>query len=259
MQNKNRKTLGTVGIAAIAVILSVSFFAANFSTENALAQEQQMAAKKAATSSDSLQAAPLAVTQSGTTYSEITKIGDLFIKSNDKGDWVIDTTAECAVMTHIEGKGKMDKSAGATAGANVWFELDGEKISINSGLPTTNDAEAMWNFCHQTFEIKTTLNELIERDAEGNPQFVCSLEELEANPDECQQAVELFLEIAGSYNAKVILKNVESGIHHVEVFAAIEAGPSSDYGTGSDTDGFKNASAMIGKRITIAEPIHMLN
>lgn len=253
MNYKSQKRISLIAAAAIAI---VTIGLMTSTATDVVAQEQQLAAKKAAFGGDSFMAAPIVqLASTGEKVTEPTVLSEIYLKSNDKGDWLVDMTAECAVMTHIEGKGKMKDSAGAFAGADVWFELDGEKISIIDGMPTENADDATWNFCGQVFEIKTTLNELIERDAEGNPTFVCTEEE--ALDDSCQQAVELYLENSGSYNAKALLRDVSSGVHQLRVIAEIQSGSSSNFGEGSDDDAFVDASAVIGKRIVVAEPIHL--
>jgi len=296
------------GIAAIVAILSVSMIAANFAGQLAIAQHdgnEPLAAKKGAVAMNDIVPVGVAIDWLGETptllddpyFGTQGTLATLYLKSNEGGDWVADITAECAVMTHIQGKGDMEKLEGAYAGAKVSFWLDDKPVSIITGErfdswtssdPTPNDAQ--WNFCHQVFEINTTLNALITTCADliadhaggidenfngcptdpitGEPTdpfklvFLCDAltpEYIDENNIDCDQSVELYLENAGTYNAKVLLKDLSSQVHHkLEVKAEYNVGSSSEEGTKKGGSSKIDAAAMIGKRILVVEPIHLV-
>jgi hypothetical protein len=299
--NKNTKRYGMFGIAAMVAILSVSIVAANFGTQQAIATHdgnESLAAKKGAVAMNDKAISGLAANwlDSPTVlddpyFGTDSTLATLYLKSNEGGDWVADMSAECAVMTHIEGKGDMDQLEGAYAGAKVSFWLDDKPVSVITGetLPWENgDAtphDAQWNFCSQVFEINTTLNDLIVTcqdvidadvtDFAGCPVidngdgtytpvdpfklvFKCDVPQLDDG--ECAQSVELYLENAGAYNVKVLLKDLESSTHHkLEVKAEYDKGSSSEEGTKKGGSAKVDAAAMIGKRILVAEPIHLVS
>ena len=297
---------GMFGIAAIVAILSVSIVAASFGAQEAIATHfgnEPLAAKKGAISMNDTVPVGIASDWMSTPtllddpyFGTQGTLATLYLKSNEGGDWIADMSAECAVMTHIEGKGDMETLEGAYAGAKVSFWLDGLPVSIITGetidtweTPNPTPSDAQWNFCHQIFEINTTLNalittcgDLITDHGEGiDPNFSgCLIDEngdatdpsklvflcdaltqeyIDENNIACDQSVELYLENAGSYNVKVLLKDLDSQTHHkLEVKAEYDVGSSSEAGTKKGGSSKIDAAALIGKRILVAEPIHLV-
>jgi hypothetical protein len=205
------------------------------------------------------------------------------IKSNDKGDWLVDATIECATATTVKATGKQSKLSGAYAGAKVWYELDGVPISILTGDAVPKGAngeipvDATWNLCEQVFEMKSNFNDLIiQCDPEDVTSGDCTEEELgqlvllceadtavDENNDECSQSLEVFSKNAGTHGATVMIHDVSAGESHTISLMAILASGGSSQSTLESTnvddtsDNFVDAGVMIGKRIVIAEPIHM--
>jgi hypothetical protein len=205
------------------------------------------------------------------------------IKSNDKGDWLVDATIECATATTTTATGKQSKLSGAYAGAIVWYELEGQPISILTGERlehADNDpipADATWNLCEQVFEMQSNFNDLIIQcdDADvtagtcteeelGQLVFLCDGEtELDDNNTECSQSLTIFNKNAGTHGATVMIHDVEGGSSQtVSLMALLSSGGSSESTLEStnvddESDNFVNAGVIIGKRIVVAEPIHM--
>jgi len=314
---KSRRAVGTLGVAAVAAILLVSVAVANFGGQQAIAihgenGNEPLAAKKGAVSMSGH--VPVGVAEDWLTtqtlqdnpnFGQDEVLATLWLKGNEGGDWIADMSADCAVMTHIEGKGDMVDLEGAYAGAKVSFWLDDQPVSVITGttLALEEDGstpyDAQWNFCLQIFEIETTLNafistcgDLIALHFEGiDPDFTgCTFTIIEdedgnfvpvaddpfkliflcdalteayilAHPEiDCEQAVRLYLENAGAYNVKVLLKDLDSQVHHkLEVRAEYDAGSSSLEGKKKGGgDSRIDSVALIGKRILVAEPIHLV-
>jgi len=234
---------------------------------------------------------------------------DTDIKSNDKGDWLVDSTIECATAIETVTKGKKKESGnteGGFAGAKVWFTLDDKPISIKTGdrlnlLPDKEGffaipPEATWNLCEQVFEMDSNFNDLIISCAEAWAEFgaeedtsdpediydllraACPDTQVEGVPDdpfklvflcaidplgECEQSLRVFTKVAGTHPAMIMIHDVSAGTSHViEAWAALDAGASAGSSLLvtaeiSESDDFVKAGVMIGKRIFVAEPIHM--
>jgi len=291
MTTKNRRAVGTLGLAAVIAVLTVSMIAMNITSQPLLAaDEPAKAAKKAGMTMTNPVFAPLVeLSGIGNPVPTVFSLGHFDIKSNDKGDWLVDSTIECATAVQTITKGKKDKDApleGGFAGAKVWFTLDGKPISISTGdrLDVINNTdfsqvplEATWNLCEQVFEMKSNFNDLIIDCAEaltlngtafpsceGDPNklvFLCAVPEEEIT--ECEQSLEVFTKVAGTHPAMVLIHDVKAGSSHVvEVWAALDAGATINStllftNQTSASDNFVNAGVMIGKRIFVAEPIHM--
>jgi len=288
MTTKNRRAVGTLGVVAVAAILMVSVVATNFAIE-AEASEHQIAAKKAGMSMTNPVLAPMVKVSGGdgTPVSSIVDIGSFLIKSNDKGDWLVDATIECATAVQVVAKGKHSKDEpldGAFAGAKVWFTIEENgaagaptPISIKNGSAGSVE-DAQWNLCENVFEMKSNFNDLIIDckaalkidpdfascvDADPNKLvFLCAVTGEEGD-DACAQSLEAFSKVAGTHPATVLIHNVpgQGIIHNVTAWAQLEAGGSSNstltFTNMTANDNFVNAGVMIGKRIFVAEPIHM--
>ena len=257
---KNRRAVGTLGLAAIVAVLAVSMIAMNFTAQPAAADH--IAAKKAG---GYYGMAGVGVTSTGTDITDPNAYLATFdIKTNDKGDWMVDMAIECATANQVESKGKKANLEGAKASAVVYIEVDGDPY------PGT----LAWNVCSQDLQIKTQLNDLIEactadQEAEGLcvkgfPVFTCQFltpEELAENP-ECEQSIEIYLETAGAYNVKWFLMDMEAGVHTIDIYASLTAERTADgFETDVNISDSQNITSMvmIGQTLVYAEPIHMMN
>ena len=261
---KTTTKYGMFGVAAIVAILAVSVLATSLPTQEAVATH--IAAKKGYIGSSTT--VPITDNVNGPQVVE-----SFYIKSNNGGDWILDLTAECAIATHIQGKGNQkDKdTSGAQGNAQIWFEVLYEGETIPKPVPISNDntGDYKWNFCEQVFEIKTVLNDLIvvctEEFADdlsctvGELVFLCDEDQAAADSQQCEQYVELYLKTAGTHVAKALAIDMPAGVHKVYVMAELNAGCSSSQGTAEECDNFIGASAMIGKRIVIATDTHLMN
>jgi len=264
---KTTTKYGMFGVAAIVAILAVSVLATSLPTQEAAATH--IAAKKGYIGSSTT--VPITDNVSGPQVVE-----SFYIKSNNGGDWVLDLTAECAIVNHIQGKGNQkDKdTSGAFGNAKIWFEVKYEGETDPKPVPISayNAAAAAdykWNFCEQVFEIKTVLNDLIvkcslQNETDGlctKDQLVllCDVDPAAKAAGECEQYVELYLKTAGTHVAKALALDMPAGIHKVYVMAELDAGCSSSQGTAEECDNFISASAMIGKRVVIATDTHLMN
>ncbi len=272
---KNRRAVGTLGIAAVVAVLAVSMIAMNF-TSPVLADHQP--AKKGYVGGSEL---------SGIT-SEGYVIEPFLFKTNNGGDIVFDLTVECTTMTHIEGKGKMkDGFDGANVDAKVWFVWKENQVGPWQTIPigpydaSVGDA-GKWNLCEQDFQIKTNLNDLFSRctaEQVGDPLFPeCTKVgdlffecDIEGNPrpgfedSDCEQSVALFLKTAGTRPAAALLMNVPNGIHSGAVMAEITVNgqfmldPEECIVPGDISTCDIKTALMIGKRLLIVEDIHLAN
>ncbi len=261
MTTKNRRAVGTVGLAAVVAVLAVSMIAMNFTAQPAAADH--IAAKKAGGYYGMAGAA--AVTSTGDKVTDPDAYLATFdIKTNDKGDWMVDMAIECATANQVESKGKKANLEGAKASAVVYIEVDG------APYPGT----LAWNVCSQDLQLKTQLNDLIEACTEqqeidelcveGFPVFLCQFltpEELAENP-ECEQSIEIYLETAGAYNVKWFLMDMDAGVHTIDIYASLTAERTAGgFATDVDVSDAEKITSMvvIGQVLVYAEPIHMMN
>jgi hypothetical protein len=279
---KNTTTKYVVGIVAIAAILSISLIATNLTTQQATAE----AARKTGLMMGNYEIAPAIATQ--TSFAPVAQdLGTMYLKSNDKGDWMVEGVIECATAIQAQAKGKhsdSDPLSGGTAGAKVWVEMDGNPISIATGEPTDDITEAQWNLCEQTFEMKSNFNDLIisceeavtidptydacynDTDGDGVGDtldstrlvFLCDVDTEET---ECAQSLEVFTKVAGTHPIAVMLHDVEAAdSHEIKVYAELSAGPSEDstlYESQiiNSTENYVDAGVVLGKRLFSVETI----
>jgi len=148
---------------------------------------------------------------------------------------------------------------------------------VQKGTLGEISGEATWNLCEQVFEMQSNFNDLIIQcdqididaglctDEElGHLVFLCDGEtEIDANNDACSQSLEVFSKNAGTHGATVMIHDVSAGQSHtISLMAILSSGGSSESTLESTTvddtsDNFVDAGVMIGKRIVVAEPIHM--
>jgi len=261
MTTKNRRAVGTLGLAAVVAVLAVSMIAMNFTAQPAAADH--IAAKKAGGYYGMAGAA--AVTSTGETEELDAYLASFNIKTNDKGDWMVDMAIECATANQVESKGKKNNLEGAKASAVVYIEVDGAPY----------DGTLEWNVCSQDLQIKTQLNDLIDACTaeqaaqepplcvEGFPVFTCQfLTPEEQEEMECEQSIEIYLETAGAYNVKWFLMNLDAGVHTIDIYATLTAERTAG-GFETDVDVSTSqkitSAVMIGQVLVYAEPIHMMN
>ena len=261
MTTKNRRAVGTVGLAAIVAVLAVSMIAMNFTAQPAAADH--IAAKKAG-GYYGMAGAGIQTMNGVDIIDSHAYLATFDIKTNDKGDWMVDMAIECATANQVESKGKKANLEGAKASAVVYIEVDGQPY----------DGTLAWNVCSQDLQLKTQLNDLIvacteqqeidELCVEGFPVFECQFlteEELALDP-ECEQSIEIYLETAGAYNVKWFLMDMEAGEHTIDIYASLTAkrtaGGFEENVDVSDSENITSA-VMIGQVLVYAEPIHMMN
>lgn len=275
MTNSTTK-FGVFGVAAIFAILSISLVATNFTTQEATAE----AARKAGVSYDDTTMAPGIEAKANSISPVAQKIGEMTLKSNDKGDWMVEGVIECATAIQAKATGKQDKLSGGTAGANVWINMDSENsqtnmISIETGSVTENIEEAQWLLCQQTFEMQSNFNDLIItcEDAlvidpsypgcqEEDPnKLVFECDVTGQDGDVCEQSLEVFSMVAGTHPIAYMLHNVEAAdTHTIRVWAALEAGASEGSTIDSqeiipDSENFVDAGVVLGKRLFSIETL----
>ncbi len=239
-QQKSKRKIGVIGLAAVAAILSIALLTTNLSG----LQAQAAPANKASWMNDD-EAITVGWTQGGDPAVNEVLLQSFTIKSSDKGDWLIDMAAECSTFTTIEAKGnKNTEFSGSTAGAVVTLYVDGEP-------------NKSWNLCQQDFQTKAYLNDVIVKDEEGNLTFNCDGDDVLDPETPCEQFIQLYLLNAGSYNAKWVAANLTAGVDHlIEIKAMLNAGPSQLGDAPEESSGI-NAGVIIGRNVVIAEPIHV--
>jgi len=258
MTTKNRRAVGTLGLAAIVAVLAVSMIAMNFTAQPAAADH--IAAKKGGGYYGNF---TVGVTSTGNLTTTDAKLAAFDIKSNDKGDWLVDMAMECATANQVESKGKKNNLEGAKASAKAFIKVDNE-----------TQTDIIWNVCSQDLQLKTQLNDLIvactqkQFDAGlchsvGSPVFLCQfLNMTEMENTECEQSIEIYLETAGAYNVKWFLMNLDAGVHHIEIWTTLTAertaGGFAQNVTLSDSQKITSA-VFINQVLVYAEPVHMMN
>jgi len=187
------------------------------------------------------------------------------IKSQDKGDWMVDMAIECASANQVESKGKKTNLEGSKASVQAYIVVD-QVVQDN----------IVWNVCSQDLQLKTTLNDLIDRCTEadilaekcdqlGEPFFVCNLDDPDINTTECTQAVEIYLKTAGAYNVKWFLMDLDAGVHEIEIYAILQVERTSggfnldDEVIPLSEDQKIISAAFVDQVLVYAEPIHMMN
>jgi hypothetical protein len=256
---QNRRAVGTFGLVAIVAVLTVSMIAINFTTQPAAADH--IAANKGAGFYGDISVGVM----TDTGDSKVAKLAEFDIKSKDKGDWLVDMSMECAVANQVESKGKKENLSGSAASATAYITVD-DVIQDN----------IVWNVCSQDLQLKTQLNDLIDACTEaqalegicelGFPVFTCQfLTAEELIGTECEQSIEIYLETAGSYNVKWFLLNLDSGVHHVEIWATLQAERTAGGFNLDDEDipldETQNiiSAVFIDQGLVYAEPIHIMN
>ena len=258
MTIKNRRAVGTLGLVAVIAVLAVSMIAMNFTAQPAAADH--IAAKKGGGYYGNV---AVGITSTGDFNTTDAMLAEFDIKTNDKGDWLVDMAMECATANQVESKGKKDNLQGAKASATAYITVDGDL-----------QEDIIWNVCSQDLQLKTQLNDLIvactqeQFDAGlchsvGSPVFFCQfLNATELENTECEQSIEIFLETAGAYNVKWFLMNLDAGVHHIEIWTTLTAERTAD-GFDVDvnfSDSQKITSAVIINQVLVyAEPVHMMN
>jgi len=296
----NKTRYGVYGVAAIVAILSLSLVATSFTTQEATAE----AARKAGMSMEDTTIST-AITVEGAMVPLPDKLGQITLKSNDKGDWMVEGVIECATAIQAKAKGKHsadDPLTGGTAGAKVWITMDAQPsqsgngndaysnmISVTDGEVTDDLAEAQWNLCQQTFEMKSNFNDLIitceealeinseyagcnedfndDGTVDSDPNKLVYLCDVDTEEIECEQSLEVFTAVAGTHPIAYMLHNVEAADTHViEIWAELSAGPSSNSSINQDTgiiegdvnpdtENFVDAGVVIGKRLFSVETL----
>lgn len=260
---------GVYGMAAIVAILSLSLVATSFTTQEATAE----AARKAGMSMSD-KTVSTAIEVSGAMVPVPDNLGQITLKSNDKGDWMVEGVIECATSVQAKAKGKhsdSDPLSGGTAGAKVWITMDAEKDANGNSMPYSNmidvktgditsvKADSQWNLCQQTFEMKSNFNDLIitceealvidpdyagcNEDFDGDGTVDTDLNKLvylcdvDTSEDiECEQSLEVFTAVAGTHPIAYMLHNVEAADTHViDIWAELSSGPSSNSSINPET------------------------
>ena len=258
---KNRRAVGTLGLAAIVAVHAVSMIAMDFTAQPAAADH--IAAKKAG-GYYGMAGVGITTVDGVDIIDEKAYLASFDIKTNDKGDWMVDMAMECATANQVESKGKKANLEGAKASAVVYIEVDGQPY---------NGTQA-WNVCSQDLQLKTQLNDLIEACTQdqfdaglchsvGSPVFTCQfLNATELENTECEQSIEIYLETAGAYNVKWFLMDMDAGEHTIDIYASLTAKRTAGgfNSTVAVSDAEKITSAVvIGQVLVYAESIHMMN
>lgn len=259
---KKTTRLGLFGLAAMVAILSVALLSGNVFN-------QEAAANAANKNGFAYSGVDVMSAEQGATHLLL----EYEFESSDKKPWLADFTAECSTATHVKASGKGSKSTDQSLSeAEVFFTLhlpgdpankhwavgiDGSLKQIDNlgtleePLADVTDLDPVhtWNFCKQEMVLDVKLNELFTRDADGN--IVWCQGAGEPLTPECEQSVEIFLENAGTRNAKVVLDDLPHGTNYVYVWAHLTE-------DGSDTELLETdkTSLWIGKRILILDPLH---
>jgi hypothetical protein len=257
---QNRRAVGTFGFVAIVAVLAVSMIAMNFTVQPAAADH--IAANKGGGYYGDIS---VGVITQDSAVMDNALLAEFDIKSKDKGDWLVDMSMECAVANQVESKGKKETISGSAASASAYIKVDG---ILQDNI--------VWNVCSQDLQLKTQLNDLIDACTEaqalegicelGFPVFTCQfLTEEELIGTECEQSIEMYLETAGTYNVKWFLLDLDSGVHHIEIWATLQAERTAGGFNLDDEDipldETQNiiSAVFIDQGLVYAEPIHIMN
>ena len=267
MTTKNRRAVGTLGVAAVVAVLAVSMIAMNFTTQPIQAE---------------------AANKFGTTYSTTTFLTDMSgsdlpaiiieyeNKAVDKQNIFSTMITECTTQTLVKasgGKNKDSSSDSASVGAYVWFTVSwihGEHHLVSpSGLingtvweekTETVPLENFWHICGQQMDLNVNLNPLIVKCTadqaaaglciEGQLVFLCDVDD-SIPEEECDQYVEIFLKNWGTHSAGTFIKDVPHGEYYVSVWG------DSDIDLSDNVDPDDKTKVIIGKKVIISQPVNI--
>lgn len=155
------------------------------------------------------------------------------LKTSSPTDLMLAVTAECALWTDLTTTG--NDSATAISRVEVWIEVDGEVVPVNSTDTATGDtgtplevgqAEAGHVvFCNRAFRATTS------------------------NFDDEDATIRLFNRTRQANAFNWLDLNLGAGEHTIKVYGDLTA----------DTEGDATAKAAIGKRTLIVEPTKLAN
>jgi len=258
MTTKNRRAVGTLGLAAVIAVLTVSMIAMNFTSNPAIGLQQ-------------------GANKVGTTVAMTTFLvpgePDVIIKyegkASDKHDVLSRVTLECTTNTEVKASGK--KGSGkdtdkASVGAVVWFTYSGEDgkdhlIDTSGNIQHQTEWKPMddvdptylWRVCGQEMELQVNLNPIIV-EVEGQLVFKCDILDDPLTEDECNQWVQIFLSSWGTHTAVTLINNVPHGDYYVKVWGDTSLDPSDNLDAADD-----RTSIIIGKKFLENTPILMDN
>jgi len=258
MTTKNRRAVGTLGLAAVIAVLTVSMIAMNF-TSNPAIGEQQGANKV------------------GTAVAETSFLipGDPKViigyegKASDKHDVISRVTLECTTNTEVKAtsnkKGGKDTDT-ASVGAVVWFTYTGEDGvdrlidpygDIQYGEvwdgEVPDDSTYLWRVCGQEMELQVNLNPIIV-EVDGQLVFKCDTLDNPLTEDECNQWVQIFLSSWGTHTAVTLINDVPHGDYYVKVWGDTSLKNSKVLAPADD-----RTEIIIGKKFLENTPILMDN
>jgi len=235
MTMKNRRAVGTLGIAAVVAVLTVSMIAMNFTTQPIQAEAANKFGSISTTTTFLANYLGQEMPQ---------KIVEYENKATDKQNIYGTVILECFTDTLVKssgGKGKDKSTDEASAGAYIWFTISsihGEEHLISpAGVidPSVWDEETgsvppanFWNVCGQLMELKVDLNPLIvkctaEQAAallciEDQLVFLCDVDPTALAEDECDQFVQIFLSSWGTHSAATYIADIPHGTYYVSVW-----------------------------------------
>lgn len=164
---------------------------------------------------------------------EVTEPGETVVlssgilRSSAPSDLLISVTAECSIATDVKTEGNDDQMAEGVV--EVWTEIDGNRVGINSVPTSTTSAESQDDgevvFCNRSFRRKTTLFD--DEDA----------------------TIETFERTREASGFNWVALNVGKGTHEVVVKARL-----TETATNKAT-----ADAAVGNRTLVVEPAKLAN
>jgi len=271
MTTKNRRAVGTLGLAAVIAVLTVSMIAMNFTSQPA--QGAAQSANKVGTAVD--------FTSFITDFDNdpsTAVIVEYEMKSSDKHDWLSTFTTECTTQTIVKAsgsKGKKESTDTARAGAWIWWTITDENGddhlidaygNINGTVWVNGTAvppHNIWHICGQEMQLEVDLNPLIVKcpdpgvpNPEGKTchdgQLVFACDFLVIDPEECDQYVQIFLANWGTHSAVALIKDVPHGVYDIKVWGANEL-------TLSENVDDEDTTVILGKKVLVNTPILMDN
>ena len=268
---KSRRAVGTLGLAAVIAVLTVSMIAMNFTSQPA--QGAAQSANKVGTAVDFISF----VTDFDDAPSTAVLV-EYSMKSSDKHDWLSTFTTECTTQTIVKAsgsKGNKDKSTDtARVGAWIWWTITDENgddhlidaygnIDTNVYVQETTNVpdRNKWHICGQEMQLEVDLNPLIikcpdpetQECNEGQLVFACDFDET-IPEDECDQYVQIFLANWGTHSAVALINDVPHGVYDIKVWGANEL-TLSDNVDQPDID----TTVILGKKVLVNTPILMDN